>query len=161
MDNDYRIKNDDELYKALYHLRKLREEQAEDDKQREKELSETDSWYKPAKEARAKAIEFEESRIQDYSLAQREQDSHWRYRSRNGTVSFSHRTNWSHDDAKLLSVVPDDYIDTNPKVRWGDYKKTLTPTDDGRAVNEDGEVVDGVVTARELKINIKPTEDKK
>jgi hypothetical protein len=63
------------------------------------------------------------------------------------------------DDNELLEMVDDKYIKTTKKLDWSAYKKTLTVMDDGRCVNEDGEIVP--VTAHEaIKVMIKtPKED--
>ena len=44
---DGRIQNEDELYKKLYYLRCLKKEQQQADERRDRELAETDAWYKP------------------------------------------------------------------------------------------------------------------
>ena len=156
-ENDGRIHNDDELYQALYVLRKLNEEQDNDDVQRQKELQETEDWYESNKKTRNEKIEWQTSRINDYAVNQLEEDPHWKYTSRNGTVKTRKVTTWKHDDDKLIKTVPKDFIKTVQKIKWGDYKKTLTATNDGRAVNENGEVVDGVTTTSERKTYITPT----
>lgn len=148
----YEIHDDDELYRKLYRLRKLKQEQQEDDVQRSKELKETNDWYQSAKQARDNEIERVKYAVEQYASNQLSQNPHWRYRSRNGSVSVRHETAWTHDDEKLKNHIPNEFIQR--KVKWGDFKKTLTPTDDGRAVDENGEVVDGVSTERQARIQI-------
>lgn len=139
-----RIESEDELYKKMFRRRKLLEEQKADDKQRQNELGYIDSL------------------IDDWFLRQYEKNPYYRYRSRNGSVSKRSITTWKHDDAKLLENIPDKYIDVKPKVKWGDYKKTLDVTDDGKVIDkETGELVDGVTASKSIKVNIKsPEEDK-
>lgn len=157
-----RIESEDELYKKMFRRRKLLEEQKADDKQRQNELDETASWYEPAREARQNELGYIDSLIDDWFLRQYEKDPYYRYRSRNGSVSKRSITTWKHDDAKLLENIPDKYIDVKPKVKWGDYKKTLDITDDGKVIDkETGELVDGVTASKSIKVNIKsPEEDK-
>mgnify|MGYP005750244539 CR=1 FL=1 len=157
-----RIESEDELYKKMFRRRKLLEEQKADDKQRQNELDETTSWYEPAREARQNELGYIDSLIDDWFLRQYEKNPYYRYRSRNGSVSKRSITTWKHDDAKLLENIPDKYIDVKPKVKWGDYKKTLDITDDGKVIDkETGELVDGVTASKSIKVNIKsPEEDK-
>lgn len=155
-----RIESEDELYKKMFRRRKLLEEQKADDKQRQNELDETASWYESAREARQNELGYIDSLIDDWFLRQYEKNPYYRYRSRNGSVSKRSITTWKHDDAKLLENIPDKYIDVKPKVKWGDYKKTLEVTDDGKVVNkETGELVDGVTASKSIKVNIKSPEE--
>ena len=112
------------------------------------------------RDQRQSTLGYVNSLIDDFFMRQYEKNPHYRYRSRNGSVSKREITTFNHDDSKLLTHVPDKFITTNPKVKWGEYKKTLTATDDGRAVNEDGEIVDGVTTTKGIKVIVKmPEED--
>lgn len=156
---DGRIQNEDELYKKLYYLRCLKKEQQQADERRDRELAETDAWYKPDKETRSMQIANVEALISDFYMRQYEQNPHYRFKSRNGNVSKRKSTDYDRDDAKLLEMVDDKYIKTTKKLDWSAYKKTLTVMDDGRCVNEDGEIVP--VTAHEaIKVMIKtPKED--
>lgn len=149
------IHDEDEIYRKLYRLRKLREEQQADDIQRQQELQETEDWYQPAKKARDAEINEINYLIDLYAQQKLAEDPYWRYRSRNGSVSVRRSTVWTHDDDKLIDEVPDQYI--NRKVKWGEYKKTLTPLDNGKVVDENGEIVDGITAERQAKIQIKPT----
>lgn len=158
-----RLETEDDLYKALYWRLQLFKEQLKDDDQRSKELKQTNDWYEPAHEHRQQQLAYVNSLISDFYIRQYEKNPHYRYRSRNGSVSKRQVTNWVHDDAKLLEHIPDKYIDVELKVKWGDYKKTLKITDDGKAVNkETGELVEGVTGTKGIKVIIKtPEEDKK
>ena len=156
---DGRIQDEDELYKKLYYLRCLKQEQRQADERRDRELAETDAWYKPDKETRSMQIANVEALISDFYMRQYEQNPHYRFKSRNGNVSKRKSTDYDHDDAKLLEMVDDKYVKTTQKLDWSAYKTTLTVMDDGRCVNEDGEIVP--VTAHEaIKVMIKtPKED--
>lgn len=156
---DGRIQNEAELHKKLYRLRKLKEEQKRADEQRERELADTAAWYQPETDRRSTEIADVEALISDFYMRQYEQNPHYRFKSRNGNVSKRKSTEYDHDDAKLLEMVDDKYIKTTKKLDWSAYKKTLTVMDDGRCVNEDGEIVP--VTAHEaIKVMIKtPKED--
>ena len=100
-----------------------------------------------------------EALISDFYMRQYEQNPHYRFKSRNGNVSKRKSTEYERNDSELLEMVDDKYIKTTKKLDWSAYKKTLTVMDDGRCVNEDGEIVP--VTAHEaIKVMIKtPKED--
>lgn len=155
---DGRIQDEDELYKKLYYLRCLKKEQCQADERRDRELAETDAWYKPDKETRSIQIANVEALISDFYMRQYEQNPHYRFKSRNGNVSKRKSTEYDHDDSKLLEMVDDKYIKTTKKLDWGAYKKTLTVMNDGRCVNEDGEIVP-VTAHEEIKVMIKMPKD--
>lgn len=54
------------------------------------------------------------------------------------------------DEEKLLAYLRQadhmEYIETKESVRWGELKKTLTLTDTGEIISEDGEVLDFIQT---------------
>lgn len=155
---DGRIQNEDELYKKLYYLRCLKKEQQQADERRDRELAETDAWYKPDKETRSMQIANVEALISDFYMRQYEQNPHYRFKSRNGNVSKRKNTKFDHDDKRLVNLVDPKFVKTTKKLDWSAYKKTLTVMDDGRCVNEDGEIVP--VTAHdEIKVIIKTKED--
>ena len=87
-----------------------------------------------------------------------EENPHYRFKSRNGSVSKRKNTKLDHDDKRLVNLVDPKFVKTTKKLDWSAYKKTLTVMDDGRCVNEDGEIVP--VTAHdEIKVIIKTKED--
>lgn len=156
---DGRIQSEDELNKKLYRLRKLKEEQKQDDEQRERELADTAAWYQPETDRRSVEIANVEALISDYYMRRYEENPHYRFKSRNGNVSKRKNTKFDHDDKRLVNLVDPKFVKTTKKLDWSAYKKTLTVMDDGRCVNEDGEIVP--VTAHdEIKVMIKmPKED--
>lgn len=90
-----------------------------------------------------------------------EEDSWWKYAGRNGKVSKKKETKWGYDKKKILEAGVDDKfikVKTTRELDWAEYKKTLTEIDDGRLVNENGEVVVSAKVTHGLKITIKPTE---
>lgn len=155
MNEEYTIQNEDDLYKQLYRLRKLNEEQAKDDEQYNKEITESQAWYEPAKQKRQTTIDNIEALIEEFYVEQYRKDPYYRYKSRNGSVSKRETTKLVHDDSKLLKTVPDKYVKRS--IKWGDFKKTLHDAGNGKVVNEDGEIVDGVTAEKSLSVIIKPT----
>lgn len=155
---DGRIQSEDELHKKLYRLRKLKEEQKQADEQRERELADTAAWYQPGTDRRSVEIADVEALISDYYMRRYEENPHYRFKSRNGSVSKRKNTKFDHDDKRLVNLVDPKFVKTTKKLDWSAYKKTLTVMDDGRCVNEDGEIVP--VTAHdEIKVIIKTKED--
>ena len=155
---DGRIQSEDELHKKMYRLRKLKEEQKQADEQRERELADTAAWYQPETDRRSVEIADVEALISDYYMRRYEENPHYRFKSRNGSVSKRKSTEYDHDDSKLLEMVDDKYIKTTKKLDWSAYKKTLTVMNDGRCVNEDGEIVP-VTAHEEIKVMIKMPKD--
>lgn len=155
---DGRIQSEDELHKKMYRLRKLKEEQKQADEQRERELADTAAWYQPETDRRSVEIANVEALISDYYMRRYEENPHYRFKSRNGSVSKRKSTEYDHDDSKLLEMVDDKYIKTTKKLDWSAYKKTLTVMNDGRCVNEDGEIVP-VTAHEEIKVMIKMPKD--
>ncbi|MEY8441840.1 hypothetical protein AALA17_04170 [Lactobacillaceae bacterium 24-114] len=88
-------------------------------------------------------------------MRQYEKNPYYRYKSRNGSISKRENTTYLHDDKKLLANVPDKFI--KKSLKWSDFKKTLTATDNGMVVNEDGEIVEGVTAKKNFKVIISPT----
>lgn len=65
-----------------------------------------------------------------------------------GTIGFkSVPAEITKDDEALKAFVKEsapEFIETKETVKWGEFKKTLTATEDGRFITADGEIVDGV-----------------
>ena len=159
---DYRIQSEDELAKKLYKLRMLNAEMAKNDARRQKELDETNAWYQPEAKRINEEIEKTNELIDDYARRQLADDKYWKYADRNGKVSKKKETKWDYDKDKILEAGADDRfikVKTTRELDWAEYKKTLTEIDDGRLVNENGEVVASAKVTHGLKITIKPTED--
>lgn len=151
------IQDEDGLSKQLYRLRKLHEEQKCEDKRYQKEIDESQAWYLPAKQVRQNKIDEVESLIEDFYMRQYDENPYYRFKSRNGSVSKRESTTYTHNDQKLLENAPDKFI--KKSFKWGDYKKTLTATDDGRVVDENGEIVDGVTAQHNINVIINTPKD--
>ena len=158
---DYRIQSEEELAKKLYKLRMLNAEMAKNDARRQTELDETNAWYQPEAKRINEEIEKTNELIDDYARQQLEENPWWKYAGRNGKVSKKKETKWSYDKKKILEAGVDDKfikVKTTRELDWAEYKKTLTEIDDGRLVNENGEVVVSAKVTHGLNITIKPTE---
>ena len=65
------------------------------------------------------------------------------FRAGTGTYKFGEEKVTA-TNAELLAFVKNDdasFIKVEESVRWGDYKKTLNVTDDGKVVSANGEVI--------------------
>lgn len=155
---DCRIQSEDELNKKLYRLRKLKEEQKQDDEQRERELADTAAWYQPETDRRSVEIANVEALISDYYMRRYEENPRYRFKSRNGSVSKRKNTKFDHDDKRLVNLVDPKFVKTTRELKWGAYKRSLTVLDDGRCIDENGEIAP--VTAHdEIKVMIKTKGD--
>lgn len=156
---DGRIQNEEELHKKLYRLRKLKEEQERADAQRERELVDTAAWYQPETDRRSTEIADVEALISDFYMRQYEENPYYKFKSRNGTVSKRTSNHYDHNDKQLVDLVDDKFVKTTKKLDWAKYKATLTVLDDGRCVDENGELVP-VTVQQQVKVMIKTTGEK-
>lgn len=156
---DGRIQNEEELHKKLYRLRKLKEEQERADAQRERELADTAAWYQPETDRRSTEIADVEALISDFYMRQYEKNPYYKFKSRNGTVSKRTSNHYDHNDKQLVDLVDDKFVKTTKKLDWAKYKATLTVLDDGRCVDENGELVP-VTVQQQVKVMIKTTGEK-
>lgn len=156
-----RLSTENDLRDAMNWRNRLIHEQREDDRRRQEELDETKKWYEAATSRRQDTLGRIDMRIDDFTLRRLKEDPTYRFRSRYGSVSKRKVTIFTHDDSKLIDSVPEEYIKIKRELEWGKFKKKLTATDDGRAVNEDGEIVDGVTTTKGTKVIIKSSEEEK
>lgn len=159
---DYRIQTEEELSKKLYKLRMLNAKKDKINARRQKELDETEAWYRPEAKSIDDNIAKTNELIDDYARRQLADDKYWKYADRNGKVSKKKETKWDYDKDKILEAGVDDKfikVKTTRELDWAEYKKTLNEIDDGRLVDENGEVVASAKVTHGLKITIKPTED--
>lgn len=92
-------------------------------------------------------------------MRQYEENPYYKFKSRNGTVSKRTSKHYDHDDKQLVDLVDDKFVKTTKKLDWAKYKATLTVLDDGRCVDENGELVP-VTVQQQVKVMIKTTGEK-
>lgn len=157
---DYRIQSEDELSIKLYKLRMLNAEKTKIDARRQKELDETEAWYQPEAKSIEKEINKTNELIDDYARRQLADDKYWKYADRNGKISKRKADKWTYNKQEILERgVADKYIKTKRELDWANYKKSLTELDDGRIVDENGELISDITVTHDVTITIKPTED--
>lgn len=157
---DYRIQTEEELSKKLYKLRMLNAEKAKIDARRQKELDETEAWYRAEAKSIDNKITETNELIDDYARRQLADDKYWKYADRNGKISKRKSEQWNYNKQDILKRgVADKYIKTKRDLDWASYKKSLTELDDGRLVDENGELINDITVTHGLTITIKPTED--
>lgn len=158
-EKDYRIQTEEELAKKLYKLRMLNAEMAKNDARRQKELDETNAWYQPEAKRINDEIAKTNELIDDYARRQLEENPWWKYAGRNGKISKRKSEQWNYNTQEILKRgVADKYIKTKHDLDWASYKKSLTELDDGRLVDENGELINDITVTHGLTITIKPTE---
>lgn len=156
---DYRIQTEEELSKKLYKLRVLNAEKAKINDRRQKELDETEAWYRPEAKSIDNKIAETSELIDDYARRQLADDKYWKYADRNGKISKRKSEKWIYSKQEILKRgVADKYIKTKHDLDWASYKKSLTELDDGRLVDENGELINDITVTHDLTITIKPTE---
>ncbi|WP_019251665.1 host-nuclease inhibitor Gam family protein [Limosilactobacillus reuteri] len=109
------INNEEELAKELYRLRKLKEEQAIEDERYQREIAESNEWYKPSKAKRTNQIDDVTALIEDYYQRRYAEDPYYRYKDRNGTVSKKTSTDYDYNDEELINSLPDELLKTTAK----------------------------------------------
>ena len=157
---DYRIQTEEELSNKLYKLRMLNAEKAKINARRQKELDETEGWYRPEAKSIDDDIAKTNELIDDYARRQLAYDKYWKYADRNGKISKRKSEQWNYNTQEILKRgVADKYIKTKHDLDWASYKKSLTELDDGRLVDENGELINDITVTHDLTITIKPTEE--
>lgn len=160
------INSEEELAKKLYHLRKLNEEQAIEDERYQREIAESDEWYKPSKTKRANQIEYVESLIEDYYHRRLQENPYYRYKDRNGTISKKTSTTYDYNDEELVNSLPDDLLKKTVnkaglkklfQSEKRDGRKVIVTDSEGHPITEDGEVIKGVIAKEQTQVTIKTT----
>ncbi len=160
------INNEEELAKKLYRLRKLKEEQAIEDERYQREIAESNEWYKPSKAKRTNQIDDVTALIEDYYQRRYAEDPYYRYKDRNGTVSKKTSTTYDYNDEELINSLPEELLKkTVNKVGLKklfqsekvDGRKKIITDNEGHPITEDGEVIKGVIAKEQTQITIKTT----
>ena len=160
------INNEEELAKKLYRLRKLKEEQAIEDARYQREIAESNEWYKPSKAKRTNQIDNVTALIEDYYQRRYAEDSYYRYKDRNGTVGKKVSTDYIYNADELIKVLPDNLLKRSVSVKKDDLKrlfqsekvdgrKKIITDNEGHPITEDGEIIKGVVVKEKTKVTIK------
>lgn len=154
----FSVKNDDEADWAFEKLAEYQRQADQLEKQREefakKYQKRIDDWYNPQNTSIQDQINYFQGLIEEYRLTK--QDGKVNVPS--GKTSVRTTKKFIKDENVLLAYVESnhpEFIENNPKIKWGEFKKTLKPVN-GKAVDENGEFVEGITTQEETKVTYKP-----
>lgn len=152
------ISNEEEADWTLMMLRDVAKQEATDKRIYEINRKRVDDWYAAAKEKTDRKREHWQTLLNEYMRSKLRENSEYKLSTPNGSLSSRKKTEWKHDDKKLLERLKDtEYVQTTQKVKWGAYRKTLEVFN-GKAIDENGEIVEGV-TAEEVRNVIIRTAD--
>ena len=101
-------------------------------------------------------INFLTEKLRPFAEQQIEGTKKKSFRLPSGTLQFRTSYDVTKDEEKLKTYVKNnapEYIKVEESVKWGDFKKQLKWTEDGKAISPDGEILDFV--SREEKVSFK------
>lgn len=154
----FSIKNDDEADWAFeklaeyQHKADLLEEQKEEFAKKYQQR--IDKWYNPQNNSIQDQVAYFQSLIEEYRLTKPD----GKVNVPSGKTSVRTTKKFIKDENKLLVYVESNhpkFIENTSKVKWGDFKKTLKPVN-GKVIDENGEIVEGITTQEETKVTYKP-----
>ncbi len=126
------------------------------------EIERLDKWKNKEVSQYSNSIEYFEHLIAEYYAKEREADDRFKLSTAYGKVNAVLRTKWDYNDEVLLEELKDtDFVKekTIYSIDKALLKKTMTVTDEGKVITEDGEVLQGVSAIKELSIKVKATEE--
>lgn len=152
----YRISDDsgaDWAFTELAKNKKVAENlQKQADIYRESYNSKVDKWLNPQMDKVNDNISYFEGLIEDY----RQTKPDGKVNVPSGKTSTRTTKKWNKDDKLVLSYVEANHPEfIKPTLNWADFKKTLKPVN-GKAVDENGEFVEGIETHEETTVSYKP-----
>ncbi|MCY9806536.1 host-nuclease inhibitor Gam family protein [Lentilactobacillus senioris] len=152
------LKNDDEADWAFEKLAGYKRQSKQLENQREKFAKKyqkrIDDWYNPQNTSIQDQISYFQGLIEEYRLTKPD----GKVNVPSGKTSVRTTKKFIKDENVLLAYVESnhpEFIESNPKVKWGEFKRTLKPVN-GKAVDENGEIVEGITTQEETKVTYKP-----
>lgn len=162
------IKNEEGLAKKLYRLRMLKAEQAAEDERYNREIEESNAWYRPSKQQRQEQIDYVTSIIEEYYQSRFEKNPYYRYKDRNGKVGKKTTTHYKYNNDELIASLPEELVKTTVTVKKADLKKRFrmekvdgrqVPVTDGNGhpITEDGEIITGVIASEQTEVVVNTT----
>lgn len=139
------IENEGQLEWAF---RKIQQAQDDNDNQ-DKILEATKEYVEQNKQNNQKTIEYMRGLIADYAELKKAEEPDYEYKGVLGRLTWTKpkQTIVKTSDEELIKQFEGtDLVEKEEKIKlkWGDLKKDLTITPDGKAITSDGEVVSGV-----------------
>jgi len=146
----WQISNEEEADWALMKLREVAKQEAKDKRMYEINKKRVDDWYATAKEETYWERNNFEALLNDYMRKKLKKNPKYKLSTPNGSLSSRKTTKWACNSKKLLERLKDtEYVQTTQQLKWLKYRKTLKVVN-GKAIDENGEIVDGV-TAEEVR----------
>lgn len=152
------LKNDDEADWAFEKLAEYKHQSEQLESRRDefvaKYQQKIDDWYNPQNTSVQDQINYFQSLIEEYRLTKPD----GKVNVPSGKTSVRTTKKFIKDENKLLVYVESnhpEFIENTSKVKWGEFKKTLKPVN-GKAIDENGEIVEGITTQEETKVTYKP-----
>lgn len=144
-DERFFIENEGQLEWAF---RKIQEAQDDNDNQ-DKILEATKEYVDQHKKENQKTIEYMRGLIADYAELKKSEEPDYEYKGVLGRLTWTKPKQAivkTDEEGLIKQFKGTDLVEKEEKVKlkWGDLKKGLTITPDGKAITSDGEVVAGV-----------------
>lgn len=128
--------------------------------QLEKEKEQLDKRLEVAVKGPQNIIDSWENALAIYLMNQQKQNPKYRLKTLNGHAVTRNETSLKQVDSDnlLKRLKGTSYVKNDPKLNWGDYKKTLQVGPDGKVYDENGEAVPEVEATESSKIYFYPEE---
>ena len=144
-DERFFIENEGQLEWAF---RKIQQAQDDNDNQ-EKILAATKEYVEQHKKENQQTIEYMRGLIADYAELKKSEDPDYDYRGVLGRITWTKPKQVivkTSDEELIKQFKGTDLVEKQEiaKLKWGDLKKDLIITPDGKAITSDGEIVSGV-----------------
>lgn len=111
------------------------------EKQREAYEQQTQHWYEDATKSPKNDIDYFNGLLEEY----RQTVPDKKFKTPAGEAKVRKTTQYEYKDDDLLAYLKQthpDLVKTTEKAQWGEFKKTLKPTNDGKVITkEDGELI--------------------
>lgn len=152
-----------DLASADWALRKIKQNNARADeriKYAEAEIEKLKAFIANEKSARDNSNAYLESLLWNYLIEKKVDDDKFKIKTATGTVSARNTAKWDYgDENKLLEFLKkndmNDFVRTKEEINKAKLKKAVKVLDNGKVVNSDGEVVEGVTVADSISLSIK------
>lgn len=126
----------------------------------EEEILKYKQWLKAEEQKANDDIKYFEGLIQIYTDRRLEEDKNFKLKTAKGSASYGKlqtKFEWVDED-KVLKFLEDnelyDFIEVKKSIKKSDFKKKLTGSN-GLAVDENGEIVEGIVSSEFRNFNVK------
>lgn len=150
----------EEMERADFNFRKIgecRKKIAELEEYYAREKARLDEWLQAERKGYDEEIEFHSNEVIALYQGLRESDPKAKLCTQHGKVASRRSTKYSYDDAVLLEYLKANdlpYIRTKEEIDKAALKKSLSPAADGRLVDVNGSVVDGVSYTEEISYSV-------